>query len=238
MSRDPLYLATGIRKEEPAIQAGEGFRAIATSCQARRNLQLHHFSSISGWYQSQARNDLSGQSITKHEGEKQCFNIQSDQKTMASDSSLLSEEGKQISTSAPPTAPNQHWLERWWRVVKRYPILFGVVTLMLASLVFWLAGRGDIANYILLAVALLGGIPLLWETLKQLFHKEFGVDVIAILAIGGSILLGQYLAGALVVLMLSGGEALEAYALRRARSSLSALAERAPRSAHIWRVRN
>jgi P-type E1-E2 ATPase len=35
--------------------------------------------------------------------------------------------------------------------------------------------------------------------------------------------------------MLSGGEALEAYALRRARSSLSALAERAPRRAHIWR---
>ena len=158
-------------------------------------------------------------------------NVQSDQKTRVSDSSLPIEEEKQ---TAPP-ALNQRWLERWWRVVKRYPILFGVVTLMLASLVFWLAGRGDIANWILLAVALLGGIPLLWETLKQLFHREFGVDVIAILAIGGSILLGQYLAGALVVLMLSGGEALEAYALRRARSSLSALAERAPRSAHIWR---
>ena len=166
------------------------------------------------------------------------LNIHGDQKIMASDSSLLSEEGKQIPTSAPPTETGQDWLKRWWGVVKRYPILFGVVTLMLASFVFWLAGRGDIANYILLAVALLGGIPLLWETIKQLFHKEFGVDVIAILAIGGSIILGQYLAGALVVLMLSGGEALEAYALRRARSSLSALAERAPRSAHIWRERN
>src|SRR5205085_2447923 len=85
------------------------------------------------------------------------------------------------------------------------------------------------------AVVLLGGIPLLWETVQQFLHKEFSVDVIAILAIGGSLLLGEYLAGAFVVLMLSGGEALEAYALRRARSSLSALAERAPRSAHIWR---
>ena len=159
---------------------------------------------------------------------------QSDQTTLASESSLLAEERKQTPTGVPPTAPNQGWLERWWRVVKRYPVPFGVVTLMVASLIFWLAGRGDIANWILLAVALLGGIPLLWETLKQLFHREFGVDVIAILAIGGSILLGQYLAGALVVLMLSGGKALEVYALRRARSSLSALAERAPRSAHIW----
>jgi heavy metal translocating P-type ATPase len=158
-------------------------------------------------------------------------NVQSDQKTGASDSSLLAEEEKQTVT----TAANQGKMERWWRVVQRYPIAFGTVALMLASLMFWLAGRGDIANWILLAVALLGGIPLLWETLKQLFHKEFGVDVIAILAIGGSIALGQYLAGALVVLMLSGGEALEAYALRRARSSLSALAERAPRAAHIWR---
>src|SRR6266705_2839011 len=101
---------------------------------------------------------------------------QSDQKTIASDSSLLSEEGKQTSIGTPPTVPNQ----RWWRVVKRYPVPFGVVTLMVASLMFWLAGRGDIANWILLAVALLGGIPLLWETLKQLFHREFGVDVIAI----------------------------------------------------------
>jgi hypothetical protein len=72
--------------------------------------------------------------------------IQSDQKTTASDTSLLSEEGKQPPTSAPPTASNQSRSQPWWRVVKRYPIAFGVVTLMLASLVFWLAGRGDIAN--------------------------------------------------------------------------------------------
>ena len=106
---------------------------------------------------------------------------------------------------------------------------------MVVSLVLWLAGLGTIANWTLLAVTLLGGIPLLWETVQQFLHKEFGVDAIAILAIAGSILLGQYLAGALIVLMLSGGEALEAYALRRARSSLSMLAERAPRTAHIWR---
>ncbi len=105
---------------------------------------------------------------------------------------------------------------------------------MTVSLVLWLAGYGPLANWTLLAVVLLGGIPLLWETVQQFLHKEFGVDVIAILAIAGSVVLGQYLAGALVVLMLSGGEALEAFALRRARSSLSALAERAPRVAHIW----
>ena len=124
--------------------------------------------------------------------------------------------------------------QRLWHMAKSYPIPFVSIALLMASLVFWLVRYVALANWMLLAVVLLGGIPLLWETGKQILHKEFSVDVIAILAIGGSLLLGQYLAGAFVVLMLSGGEALEAYALRRARSSLSALAERAPRSAHIW----
>ncbi len=123
---------------------------------------------------------------------------------------------------------------RLWQAAQRYPIPLGALLLLAASLILWLVGKGDIANWTLLAVVLIGGIPLLWETLRQFARKEFGVDTIAILAIAGSLWLGEYLAGAFVVLMLSGGEALEAYALRRARSSLTALAERAPRTAHIW----
>jgi heavy metal translocating P-type ATPase len=74
----------------------------------------------------------------------------------------------------------------------------------------------------------------MWRTVLQLLRREVGVDLIAILAILGALALGEYLAGAIIVLMLSGGEALEAHALRRARKSLTALAERAPRTAHIW----
>jgi len=125
-------------------------------------------------------------------------------------------------------------MQRFWQLIKHYPIPCGSLLLMAVSLVLWLAGRSDLTNWALLAVVLLGGLPLLWETIWQLLHKEFSIDVIAVLAISGSFLLGQYLAGALIVLMLSGGEALEAYALRRARSSLSALADRAPRTAHLW----
>src|SRR6266487_961522 len=144
-------------------------------------------------------------------------------------------ETGETSTTVSPVETSQSLLRRLWRIVKRYPIPLGSVALLVVSLVLWLAGRGAIANWMLLAVVLLGGLPLLWETFQQVLHKEFSVDVIAVLAITGSLLLGEYLAGAFVVLMLSGGEALEAYALRRARSSLSALAERAPRTAHIWR---
>ena len=126
------------------------------------------------------------------------------------------------------------WPRRIWQALRNYPIPFGSLALLLVSLVLWLVGRAELANWTLMVIVLMGGIPLLWDTLKHIIHREFSVDFIAILAITGSLLLQEYLAGAFIVLMLSGGEALEAFALRRARTSLSALAERAPRTAHIW----
>jgi heavy metal translocating P-type ATPase len=56
--------------------------------------------------------------------------------------------------------------------------------------------------------------------------------VIALVAMGGSLILGEYLAGAVIALMLSGGNALEAIAVRRARRALTSLLERAPKVAY------
>jgi heavy metal translocating P-type ATPase len=67
---------------------------------------------------------------------------------------------------------------------------------------------------------------------RRLLRRELGVDVIAILAMAGALLLGQYLAGALIAVMLTGGAALEHYAIARARRELTALVSRAPRVAH------
>ena len=134
-----------------------------------------------------------------------------------------------------PLQPRMQLFMRAGRFLRAYPLPAVALALLLASLVLWLTGQGGIARWPLLAVIVIGGLPLCWETLHQIVHGELSVDLIAILAIGGSLLLGEYLAGALVVLMLSGGEALEAYALQRARSSLAALAERSPRWAHIRR---
>ncbi len=65
-----------------------------------------------------------------------------------------------------------------------------------------------------------------------MFRREFGSDLLAGISIVTSVILGEYLAGTLVVLMLSGGEALEAYAVRSASSVLQALAKRMPSVAH------
>jgi heavy metal translocating P-type ATPase len=84
----------------------------------------------------------------------------------------------------------------------------------------------------LLAALLLGGGLLVASLLTKLVRREFGSDLLAGISIVTALLLGEYLAGALVVLMLSGGEALEAYAVRSASSVLEALARRMPSSAH------
>ena len=78
----------------------------------------------------------------------------------------------------------------------------------------------------------LGGIPLLYDLLKKLAQRQFSSDLLAGISIVSAVLLGEYLAGAIVVLMLAGGEALENYAVRNATSVLRALAKRVPSAAH------
>jgi heavy metal translocating P-type ATPase len=87
----------------------------------------------------------------------------------------------------------------------------------------------DIPLFVALAF---GGVPLVTELLARLLRREFGSDLLAGISIVTSVLLEEYLAGTLVVLMLSGGEALEAYAVRSASSVLAALAGRMPSVAH------
>ena len=84
----------------------------------------------------------------------------------------------------------------------------------------------------LLATLALGGVPLVYDLVRKLLKKEFGSDLLAGISIVTSVLLGEYLAGSIVVLMLSGGEALEHYAVRTASSVLRALAKRMPSIAH------
>ena len=70
---------------------------------------------------------------------------------------------------------------------------------------------------------------------RNALRRAFGADLIAGIAIVTAVILGQYLAGAIVVLMLAGGEALENYALRTASSVLEALARRMPSIGHVKR---
>jgi heavy metal translocating P-type ATPase len=118
-----------------------------------------------------------------------------------------------------------------WRRRTSVIASFSVAAILLHLILrFGLHARG--AEIPLLATLALGGTPLVYELLRKLFRREFGSDLLAGISIVTSVLLGEYLAGSLVVLMLAGGEALETYALRSASSVLRTLAKRMPSLAH------
>ena len=77
-----------------------------------------------------------------------------------------------------------------------------------------------------------GGLPLLFQLLRHVLKGEFGADLLAGISIVTAAILGEYLAGVIIVLMLSGGETLESFAVSRASSALDALAKRLPTIAH------
>lgn len=109
--------------------------------------------------------------------------------------------------------------------------LFVLVGLAAAGIA-WMLGSHPLADLILLATLIIGALPLVWEIIQSILQRHFGIDLIAIVAIVASLFLHQYLAGTVILLMLSGGEALEGYALRRARKELTELINRAPTQAH------
>ena len=87
----------------------------------------------------------------------------------------------------------------------------------------------------LLVVLAAGGVPLVGRLVWRAVLGEFGADHLAAVSIAASVLLGEYLAGSIVVLMLAGGDTLEHYAVAEATSVLRALASRVPTLARRWR---
>ena len=92
-------------------------------------------------------------------------------------------------------------------------------------------GLVSAADSVWLAVGSLGAAYALWTMIDALRHRRFGLDVVALLALLGALLLGESLAAAVIAVMLASGRALESWAAGRARRDLRALLERAPRTA-------
>lgn len=97
---------------------------------------------------------------------------------------------------------------------------------------FVLRDPTTLSDYPVLAILVMGGGFLVVRLIAGILRGDLGSDLLAGISIVTSLLLGEYVAGAFVVLMLSGGSALEEYAMRRASSVLDALAKRMPSIAH------
>ncbi|MDQ0561562.1 heavy metal translocating P-type ATPase [Rhizobium mesoamericanum] len=118
-------------------------------------------------------------------------------------------------------------VERYWPL-----ILFGsALALLISSLLLALLERWPVANLLLVSCIVLVLTCLLVEIASKLRRKEFGLDLIAALAMATALWFGQYLAGAIVSVMYAGGHFLEFYAHRRAESGMTDLLSRVPQSA-------
>lgn len=128
-------------------------------------------------------------------------------------------------------------LKKVFQFFKEY-LHFGLVCVaIIIAIVLSLVGYRGQAELLLGAVALLSALPILWDIITSLRHGEYGVDILAATAIITSVLLHEVWAGIVIVLMLTGGEALEDYAEKRAKTELTALMERAPKKTHLIRGR-
>jgi heavy metal translocating P-type ATPase len=107
-----------------------------------------------------------------------------------------------------------------------------ILLVMAAGGVGWLLGEPGFGDAAFALATLLAFVPALVTSVRDVVRGHFGVDLIALLAMAGALLLGEVLAGAIIAVMLTGGEALEAHAAGRARRELTALLQRAPRMVH------
>src|SRR5665213_1953849 len=97
------------------------------------------------------------------------------------------------------------------------------------------AALGRVGDMVWVAVAALGIGISIWSMIRSLLNGRLGVDVIALLALGGAVTIREYLAAAIISVMLATGQTLDSWASGRAQRELEALLARAPKTAHRYR---
>ncbi len=121
--------------------------------------------------------------------------------------------------------------------LRRYTLLSLAVAALGAGLLLQLAHLPTAAHWVLGTVALFEVLPLLYGMIQDIRSGIYGIDLLAATAIIASVLLHQYWAAIVVVLMLTGGESLEKYAEHRSKAELRELLKRVPQKAHLLRSR-
>lgn len=119
----------------------------------------------------------------------------------------------------------KHFSKLYWKLI--IAVLVG-----LASGLAVLAGVGWLAQWIIGIYGLVIAGLLGWGMMQTLRSGQFGIDILAVMAIVSTTAVGQYWATLVIVFMLLGGEALEDFANRRAQKELTDLLKRAPKIAH------
>jgi heavy metal translocating P-type ATPase len=118
-------------------------------------------------------------------------------------------------------------------LTRRYPTVVASLAVLAVTLVLPAAGAPTAARWLASAWALVVAALVSRRMVADLRAGHRGVDLLAVTAIVATVAAGEHVAALVVVLMLTGGQALEDYAAHRARRELRALLERAPTTAHL-----
>lgn len=115
---------------------------------------------------------------------------------------------------------------------RRYLIVSITVLVGVLGMIFWFVGAVEVTRWLFSVFAIaIAGVEAV-QMAQQLRRGIVGIDILAIVAIVSTVLVGEYLASIIIVLMVSGGKALEDFAQGRARRELDALLDREPQVAH------
>lgn len=123
------------------------------------------------------------------------------------------------------------------RFIRGYPLFAVALAGAAAALGLDLADYDKAAHWLLIVVTVVEVIPLLWGMVQDVRRGTYGVDLLAATAIVTAVVMQEYWAGMVIILMLTGGESLEDYAEHRAKRELDALLSRAPQKARVLRGR-
>lgn len=126
-------------------------------------------------------------------------------------------------------------LKNIWKFITHYYLFVATAVGSLVALVLSLNDLTTASNWLLIALMAGALIPLLWGMIQDMRQGTYGVDILAATAIVVSIVMQEYWAGIVIVLMLTGGESLEDYAEHRASRELDDLLTRAPQKARLLR---
>ncbi len=120
-----------------------------------------------------------------------------------------------------------------WFLAFRVPLV--VFLCLIATIIATVLGSHLFALIFGVISAMLGGFEPGKKIVASISHGQFALDYIAFAAIVLGIATGSYVVVGIISLMLSGGEALEDYAMAQARTSLTALTNRIPKDVYLWR---
>lgn len=123
-------------------------------------------------------------------------------------------------------------MKKTFQTALRYRLVALTLLTGIVGGILWTVSQTFAIQILFSTFALGVGAFLAWQILKELRQRRFGVDVLAVMAIVATVLVGEYVASMVIVLMVSGGRALEDFAESRARRELSALLAREPQVAH------